>query len=98
MNDSVSQPTTLVQTEISQQIFQWIALLLCTEIHGMQSRNPTDIANALTFPLVPPTGQTLSLSCEISHRLLDELAQHFVWTFMVPQGKILLTLVIPSLM
>lgn len=52
---AVGQSTTLLQTEISQQ------LLDChgkcgTDIHGAQRTNLDDFGDRMTFPLLPPLG------------------------------------------
>lgn len=39
---------------------------------------PTGFGNFITFLLTPPTGETFHISSEISHDLLNRLAQHFV--------------------
>ncbi len=37
----------------------WIAIKVCTDIHGSQTMNPNDFDDPLTFPLVPPWGWRL---------------------------------------
>ncbi len=45
----------LVQTEISQQFFGWIAMKLCTNMHCPQRMNPNDSGDHLTCPPAPLT-------------------------------------------
>lgn len=55
-------------------------------IHGSQMMNPDNFSELLTFHLVPPAGQGLHLSSEISQNLLDVLAQILVQIFLFPKG------------
>lgn len=55
-------------------------------IHGSQMMNPDNFGELLSSHLVPPAGQGLHLSSEISQNLLDVLAQLLVQTFLFPQG------------
>ncbi len=66
---------TLVQTEISQQLLDGF----CTDMHGGQRIKPTDFNDPLTFPIVPPLGQSFYLFCEIYQLQLDGLAQDVVY-------------------
>ncbi len=45
-----------------------------TDVHGVQRMDPNDFSDPLTFHLVPPAGQNLHISCEISQRLPDRSA------------------------
>ena len=48
--------TILVQTEISQQLWQGF----CTDIHDPPRMNPNDFGDPLTFHLAPPSGQNFT--------------------------------------
>lgn len=50
----VRPSTTLVQTEKSQQFFEWIAVKFCTGIHNSYMMYPNYFGDALAFPLAPP--------------------------------------------
>ncbi len=63
-----------------------------TEGQGSQRLNPNHFGDPLTFPLAPPSGQSIQLS--ISLHLLDALPQNLVQIFVAPGGCILLILVL----
>lgn len=73
----------------------WIYMIFCTDVHSAQTINWS--GDALTFSVAPPAGQMFHLSCEISQRLVYELAKNLVQAFMVPRWCILVILVIPWL-
>ncbi len=84
---SLSRPTTLVQTEISQ--------LLCADVHVPKRTNPTDVGGPLASPLVPPSGLRFGVKCCCSY-LMD--CHEILYTHpLSPSGWILITFVIPWL-
>ncbi len=52
-NRSLGRSSIMVHTELSQQIFQWIAMKCGLNIHGPQMMNPNHFGDPLTFPLAP---------------------------------------------
>lgn len=73
----VGRSTTLVQTEISLQLWDELPQTFCTDFHGPQMRNPYDFSDPLTFHSAAPAGQIFlsHLSSEISQYLLNGLTQ-----------------------
>lgn len=47
------------------------------KIRGPQRMNPNDLSDPLTFPVVPPGGQSFHLTSETSKHLFQELASNF---------------------
>lgn len=75
------QFTTLVHTDISQQLLGGLTLNF-VHFHAPQRLNPTDYDDPFTFTGAPPAGQSsLNFSCKKSQH---GLVQHFLQTFMVP--------------
>lgn len=48
-----------------------------TKVRGHQRMNPNDLSDPLTFPVVPPGGQSFYLTSETSKHLFQELASNF---------------------